>query len=313
MENSKLGKIFQKWESRSSHEYINAIYRPCWEIKYCPYGPLVEDFPLDRSPEYGCKIFGHICPVFKVAEPFTETTELRNITRHIPQTVKFAVNRRDNFICQECGQHVRDNDVNYDHIIPYSKGGSSEASNIRLLCSTCNKKRGNDFEDTHLIVRHGELYSDPLSLESEMIQDLLEICQLLLILEKQDLDEARKNLFSIIKTDDLETDIFVCSLVFKIKELLSDDEVFTVKKKLKVLKIRWGLIDGVVRSIQETCEKEHVAIEYYFKQEQLLMRQIGFVLPDNSVKSTQYINCKPDKIELEELVDDEFSENDRIQ
>ena len=129
--------------------------------------------------------------------------------------------------------------MNYDHIIPYSKGGSSEASNIRLLCSTCNKKRGNDFEDTHLIVRHGELYSDPLSLESEMIQDLLEICQLLLILEKQDLDEARKNLFSIIKTDDLETDIFVCSLVFKIKELLSDDEVFTVKKKLKVLKIRW--------------------------------------------------------------------------
>ena len=20
--------------------------KPCWELKYCPYGPLVEDFPL---------------------------------------------------------------------------------------------------------------------------------------------------------------------------------------------------------------------------------------------------------------------------
>jgi hypothetical protein len=184
---------------------------------------------------------------------------------------------------------------------------------MHFILQFTNKKRGNDFEDTHLIVRQGELYSDPLSLESEMIQDLLEICQLLLILEKQDLDEARKNLFSIIKTDDLETDIFVCSLIFKIKELLSDDEVFTVKKKLKVLKIRWGITDGVVRSIQETCEKEHVSIEYYFKQEQLLMRQLGFIIPDNSVKSTQYINSKPDKIELEGLVDDEFSENNRIQ
>lgn len=313
MENNKLGKIFQKWESRSSHGYINAICRPCWELKYCPYGLLVEDFPLDRSLEYGCKIYGHVCPVFKVAEPFTETIELRNITRHIPQTVKFAVNRRDDFICQECEKHVRDNDVNYDHIIPYSKGGSSEASNIRLLCSTCNKKRGNDFEDTHLVVRHGELYSDPLNLESELIQDLLKICQLLLILEKQDINNARKNLFSIIKTDDPETDIFVCGIVFKIKELLSDGEVFTVKKKLRILRTRWGLIDGIIRSVQETCEKENVVIEYYFKQEQLLMRQLGFIIPDNSMRTTQYINSKPDKIELEGLVDDEFSENNSIQ
>ena len=22
------------------------VCKPCWEIKYCPYGPLVEDFPL---------------------------------------------------------------------------------------------------------------------------------------------------------------------------------------------------------------------------------------------------------------------------
>lgn len=22
------------------------VCKPCWEIKYCPYGPYVEDFPL---------------------------------------------------------------------------------------------------------------------------------------------------------------------------------------------------------------------------------------------------------------------------
>ena len=25
---------------------LNNICKPCWELKYCPYGPMVEDFPL---------------------------------------------------------------------------------------------------------------------------------------------------------------------------------------------------------------------------------------------------------------------------
>ena len=25
---------------------LNTTCKPCWELKYCPYGPLVEDFPL---------------------------------------------------------------------------------------------------------------------------------------------------------------------------------------------------------------------------------------------------------------------------
>ena len=30
-----------KWKERSTH-----VCKPCWELKYCPYGPLVEDSPL---------------------------------------------------------------------------------------------------------------------------------------------------------------------------------------------------------------------------------------------------------------------------
>jgi hypothetical protein len=36
-----------------------------------------------RTEELSCTIFGHICPVFFSAEPFTETQEGRNITRTI--------------------------------------------------------------------------------------------------------------------------------------------------------------------------------------------------------------------------------------
>jgi hypothetical protein len=31
----------KEWEKRTKH-----VCKPCWELKYCPYGPLIEDFPL---------------------------------------------------------------------------------------------------------------------------------------------------------------------------------------------------------------------------------------------------------------------------
>jgi hypothetical protein len=34
-------EIEKDWKSR-----IKSICKPCWELNYCPYGPLVEDFPL---------------------------------------------------------------------------------------------------------------------------------------------------------------------------------------------------------------------------------------------------------------------------
>lgn len=49
------------------------IEKPCHKLGYCPYGPLVEDFLLKSKPtEISCKVFGHDCPVFSVAEGFKE-------------------------------------------------------------------------------------------------------------------------------------------------------------------------------------------------------------------------------------------------
>jgi hypothetical protein len=33
--------INREWKKRAEH-----VCKPCWELKYCPYGPLVEQFPL---------------------------------------------------------------------------------------------------------------------------------------------------------------------------------------------------------------------------------------------------------------------------
>ncbi len=184
-------KIVKKdWDRRTKQ-----VCKPCWELKYCPYGPLVEQFPLlpctgqeaiehneflkkqlakgaydeerrkifeeevrnfnpkdypkelsQEEHERGCTKFGHMCPVFFVNEPFTETEERRKTGRYIPFKTKIRVARRDNYTCQICGKHLKDDEIEFDHIIPISKGGSSEEHNIRLTCFTCNRDKNNQID-----------------------------------------------------------------------------------------------------------------------------------------------------------------------
>ena len=104
------------------------------------------DYPekhLKSDLEKSCSVFGHFCPVFFTNEPFTETNELRRIGRNIPRHIMLRVVRRDNNQCQLCGKILKDNEIEFDHIIPLSKGGSSEEHNIRVTCFECNRDKSN--------------------------------------------------------------------------------------------------------------------------------------------------------------------------
>lgn len=56
----------------------------------------------------------------------------------ISRDVKNAVWRRDGGCCVECGSKEH---LEYDHIIPHSKGGSDTERNIQLLCMKCNRAK----------------------------------------------------------------------------------------------------------------------------------------------------------------------------
>ena len=51
---------------------------------------------------------------------------------------------RDNYTCQCCGKYMSDEvGLHIDHIVPVSKGGKTVPSNLQVLCSKCNGKKGN--------------------------------------------------------------------------------------------------------------------------------------------------------------------------
>jgi 5-methylcytosine-specific restriction endonuclease McrA len=61
-------------------------------------------------------------------------------SRYVSESTKKIVYTRDGGICQCCGSSTN---LEYDHIIPYSCGGSSDPSNIQLLCLPCNRSKSN--------------------------------------------------------------------------------------------------------------------------------------------------------------------------
>lgn len=56
-------------------------------------------------------------------------------TRHIPRHVRQEVWARDSGKCCECGATDY---LEFDHIIPHSKGGANTPINVQLLCRRCN-------------------------------------------------------------------------------------------------------------------------------------------------------------------------------
>jgi len=59
----------------------------------------------------------------------------------IPEQVRVEIWRRDGGKCARCGSREK---LEYDHIVPISKGGSNTARNIELLCEKHNRSKSDN-------------------------------------------------------------------------------------------------------------------------------------------------------------------------
>ena len=67
-----------------------------------------------------------------------DVEEVKTRSRKISQSVKDKVWNRDNGRCVLCGSNEN---IEFDHIVPFSKGGSNTYRNIQILCESCNRKK----------------------------------------------------------------------------------------------------------------------------------------------------------------------------
>lgn len=188
-------EFLRHWKKRST-----AVCKPCWELKYCPYGPFVEQSPLlpvtrIEEMEYYKRIQKYLeSGIVGEEQPLDDATrshytEVIKIAKKNPAVLAAKVAhdfylqklstegeersleeifspplsdlhkyklplplfkepshpidrfRRDNYTCQECGKHLKDDEVEFDHIIPVSRGGSSDEHNVSLTCYNCNRDK----------------------------------------------------------------------------------------------------------------------------------------------------------------------------
>jgi len=267
------------WERR-----VKAVCKPCWELKYCPYGPLVEDFPLKKvQDESSCRIFGHDCPVFTMAEPFTETKELRRVDRKISRSTMLRVDRRDEGVCQICRKNISEGNRDYDHIIPWSKGGSSDESNIRLLCKHCNRKRQASFEDSLIGSVNDHLKSARKPVDYDLILALQTMMDfgVSFIHEKGLPPTAEDVKNSVLGINDLDEQ--TASIIFDMQLIFSEDKPAELKKaEFNALRYRWGFEDWQTHSVVQTLEKHKLAQVELFDVESRLLDRMGWTIKRDS-------------------------------
>ena len=96
--------------------------------------------------DVACRVFGHACPVFFCQSPGTETKQGRIDGRYIPRSIMLQVVRRDGHVCQICRVNVPEDEIQFDHIIPLSKGGPTTVQNLRVLCRACNQEKSDSLK-----------------------------------------------------------------------------------------------------------------------------------------------------------------------
>ena len=124
-----LNLLFYRYEKQKINEFFRRI-----------------DFKFDFEGQKSNSPNTYPVTISPSLEPMKGKTKAKSISpeendarsRRIPQEVKDKVWNRDGGKCAECGSNQN---LEFDHIIPFSKGGANTYRNVQLLCEPCNRSK----------------------------------------------------------------------------------------------------------------------------------------------------------------------------
>lgn len=91
------------------------------------------------------KLWG-IIPVTNEKCAANRAASRKHTRRPMSNSKRYDVLRRDKFQCVLCGSSGSEANLEVDHIIPISKGGTDDISNLRCLCFKCNRGKHSKIE-----------------------------------------------------------------------------------------------------------------------------------------------------------------------
>jgi HNH endonuclease len=138
-ENGKFHQAAQMFKSGRKGQDIVQVYEKIRDGIWTDNGffHLIDSWkePSGNRSVFKFKLIAveNISSLSAAEDPADQFSERRRI---IPTNVKLEVWARDNAKCVICGET---NELHFDHILPFSKGGTSlKAENVQLLCARHN-------------------------------------------------------------------------------------------------------------------------------------------------------------------------------
>lgn len=126
-------KLFVKYRKEMSGVSFGLLYNEYKDKEYDPDEIEKEVSKLMQDEDVTKKsgIYTYI---------FTGNDKYLNIRSFTDNNKREAYERQEG-ICIHCGEHFELDDMEADHITPWSKGGKTVSENCQMLCQQCNRKK----------------------------------------------------------------------------------------------------------------------------------------------------------------------------
>ena len=122
------------------------------EMKGLDWGEMYDSFSTkDVDPNELEKRIGKLMEDDEILKKsgiyrYVLSDDLRDLSfRIFDKKQKREAYERQKGVCPHCGKHFELEEMEADHIKPWSKGGTTVADNCQMLCRDCNRTKGNKY------------------------------------------------------------------------------------------------------------------------------------------------------------------------
>jgi hypothetical protein len=185
---------------------------------------------------------------------------------------------------------VADDDIHFDHIIPWSKGGATEENNIQLLCGTCNRKKSDKFEETFLIAQLRDHLAEPA--DTTILEFLLFVAEFRHYFVQQTnrlptADDIATECDSGKKGDSEE---HAAQVMIDLETILGEKKPKEIPKNIyEPLRLRWGYKDYRIRKLKQAAKETGIALDRLLESEIELVEKLGWSVKDTPTERKKWI------------------------